>query len=433
MLSRNRDLRIPLVMQICVFVVCVTCLAFWLPNSLADTSIYFSGGQKIVEGVDAYNGDSPFFSGPTGSAVFYFLGKLLQIERFPFVWQLVNLLGLCFFFYFVLKSFRIQRYTVMIIGLLLLSAPVREMIVNNQVTGFAIGLSSSVIYFSSKFTGWVSTTFSLILLALLFEFKPNLVLGFVLYFLYLNRNQIKLLTFSSISILAGFLWVTGPEVYSNWLEYIRFSGTEKLTGYESLGISSFLFENNLLNLNSARNLGVLLFVFSLAFALSHLIRSNSELWNLAVPFLVLMFPYIHYLDFVSVVPFICVILLRKESVAALASAVIVLLYLPQPSASVSKNLLIMAVVFFVAGFQYLSGVPTKWVITSFTLGFVLIPVNFWIDTFDLIGHSLQVATVVRAWAVIVLLLTLLSFRSLSRNRAGSISKTEPQTIELQHE
>lgn len=428
MLSRNRDPRIPLVMQICFFVVCVTCLAFWLPNSLADTSIYFSGGKKIVEGVDAYNGDSPFFSGPTGSAVFYFLGKLLLIERFPFVWQLVNVLGLCFFFYFILKSFRIQRYTVMIIGLLLLSAPVREMIVNNQVTGFAIGLSSSVIYFSSKFTGWVSTTASLILLALLFEFKPNLVLGFILYFLYLNRSQIKLLTFSSISILAGFLWLTGPEVYSNWIEFIRISGTERLTGYESLGISSFLFENDLLNLNSARNLGILLFVLSLAFTLLYLIRSNSESWTLAVPFLVLTFPYIHYLDFVSVVPFICVILLRKESVASLASAVVVLLYLPQPSASVSKNLLIMALLLFVAGFQYLYGVPAKWVIASFMLGFVLIPLNYWTDTFDLIGHSLQVVTVVRAWVVIVLLLILMSFQSLSRNRVRSDSKLTPEQL-----
>ena len=433
MLSRNRDLGIPLVMQISFFVVCVTCLAFWLPNSLADTSIYFSGGQKIVEGADAYNGDSPFFSGPTGSAVFYFLGKLLLIERFPFIWQLVNVVGLCFFFYFILRSFRIQRYTLMIIGLLLLSAPVREMIVNNQVTGFAIGLSSSVIYFSSKFTGWVSTTASLILLALLFEFKPNLVLGFILYFLYLNRSQIKLLTFSLIAILAGFLSLTGPEVYSNWIEYIRISGKERLTGYESLGISSFLFENDLLNLNSARNSGVLLFVLSLSFTLLHLIRSNSESWSLAVPFLVLMFPYIHYLDFVSVVPFICVILLRKEIVASLASAVVVLLYLPQPSASVSKNLLIMAIVLFVAGFQYLYGVPAKWVIASFMLGFVLIPVNYWIDTLDLTGHSLQVVTVVRAWAVIVLLLILMSFQSLSRNRSGSDSKTDLQTIVLNHE
>jgi hypothetical protein len=433
MLSRNRSLRIPLVVQIFVFIVCITFLAFWLPYSLADTSIYFSGGQKIVEGIDAYNGDSPFFSGPTGSAAFYFLGKLLLIERFPFVWQLVNVLGLCLFFYFILKLFRIERYTLIIIGLLLLSAPVREMIVNNQVTGFAIGLSSSVIYFSSKFTGRVSTAASLILLALLFEFKPNLVLGFGLYFLYLNRSQIKLLTFSLISTLAGFLWLTGPEVYSNWIDFIRFSGSEKLTGYESLGISSFLFENDLLSLNSARNLGVLLFVLSLAFSLFHLIRSNSESWTLAVPFLVLTFPYIHYLDFVSVVPFICVILLRQESVAALASAALVLLYLPQPSASFSKNLLIMAIVLFVAGFQYLSGVPTKWVTASFMLGLVLIPVNYWIDTFGLIGHSLQVVTVVRAWAVIVLLLILMSFQSLSRNRAGSNSKTNPQRIVLNHE
>jgi hypothetical protein len=433
MLSRNRSLRIPLVVQIFVFIVCVTFLAFWLPNSLADTSIYFSGGQKIVEGIDAYNGDSPFFSGPTGSAAFYFLGKLLLIERFPFVWHLVNVLGLCFFFYFILKLFRIESHRLIIIGLLLLSAPVREMIVNNQVTGFAIGLSSSVIYFSSKFTGRVSTAASLILLALLFEFKPNLVLGFVLYFLYLNRSQIKLLTFSSISTLAGFLWLTGPEVYSNWIDFIRFSGSEKLTGYESLGISSFLFENDLLNLNSARNLGVLLFVLSLAFSLCHLTRSNSESWTFAVPFLVLTFPYIHYLDFVSVVPFICVILLRKESVAALASAALVLLYLPQPSANVSKNLLIMAIVLFVAGFQYLSGVPTKWVIASFILGFVLIPVNYWIDTFDLIGHSLQVVTVARAWAVIVLLLILICLQSLSRNQVGSESKMETKPIVLNHE
>jgi hypothetical protein len=126
-------------------------------------------------------------------------------------------------------------------------------------------------------------------------------------------------------------------------------------------------------------------------------------------------------------------LLRKESVAALAAATIVLLYLPQPSASALKNLLILAIVLFVAGFQYLSGIPIKLAITSFMLGFVLIPVNYWIDTFDLIGHSLQVVTVVRAWAVIVFLLILMSVQSISRNRTGSHSKTEPQTVELHHE
>ena len=433
MLSRNHSLQIPLVMQVSIFVVCVTCLAFWLPNSLADTSIYFSGGQKIFEGADAYNGDSPFFSGPTGSVVFYLLGKLLLIESFPFVWQLVNILGVCFFFYFILQSFRIQRYTLIIIGLLLLSAPVREMIVNNQVTGFTIGLSSSVIYFSSKFTSRVSTTVGLILLILLFEFKPNLVFGFVLFFLYLNRDQIKLLTFSLISIVTGFLLLTGPEVYSDWIDFIRFSGTDRLTGYESLGIGSFLFEIGFLDLSSARNLGGLLFVLSFAFTLLLLIRTNIESWALVVPLLVLTFPYIHYLDFISAVPFVCIILLSKESVAALGSAVVVLLYLPQPSTSISKNLLIIAIVLFVAGFQYLSDVPTRWVISSFLLGFLLIPLNFWIDSFELTGHTLQVVTVVRAWVVVVFVLILTSSQSLSRYRVGSDSRIDSQTIVLNHE
>jgi hypothetical protein len=433
MLSRNRSLQIPLIIQVSVFVVCVTSLAFWLPNSLADTSIYFSGGQKIFEGTDAYDGNSPFFSGPTGSAVFYLLGKLLFIESFPLVWQLVNIIGLCIFFYLVLQSFRIQRYTLIIIGFLLLSAPVREMVVNNQVTGFTIGLASGVIYCSSKFTSRISTIAGLLLLSLLFELKPNLVFGFVLIFLYLNRSRIKLVTFSFISIVTSFLLLTGPKVYSDWIDFIRISGTDRITGYESLGISSFLFENGILNLSSARSLGILLFLLSFLFALFLLIRTNAKLWPLIVPLLVLAFPYIHYLDFIVVVPFVCIILLTTGNLAALASTVLVLLYLPQPSVSVSKNLLVFAIVLLVAGFQQLRGVQTVRIISCFVLGFFLIPLNFWIDSFGLIDHRLQVVTVVRAWAVIVFALFLVSFQSLVRYRAGFDSRTDSQTNVLNHE
>jgi hypothetical protein len=103
----------------------------WVSNSLADTSIYFGGGDKLIHGLNPYDGSSPLFSAPTGTKFLYFAGVLLQIKQLPIVWNIVNILGVSIFFSIVLRILLLEKYALVIIAILLVSSPVREMVVTS--------------------------------------------------------------------------------------------------------------------------------------------------------------------------------------------------------------------------------------------------------------------------------------------------------------
>lgn len=414
MLARNLYFKYQTYVQILTPILAGSLLSFWIPGSLADTNIYYRGGEKILFGRDAYNGELPLFSAPAGSVSVYLLGKLLFIENYPLIWQVVNLFGLFFFFSFVLWSFNIKKNQSLVASLLILSSPVREMVVNNQVTGLALGTASVALYFSFKSQSMVVTIISFLPLYLVFELKPNLILGLLLYFLYKNRHSLKTLLPLFFGQIFGLTILIGPKVYYDWLNFILTRGTENLTGYESLGISTFLYESDLLDLNSARVFGISLYVLTLFFALKILFFSKNEFQVAILPILVLMFPYIHYLDFISAVPFVYLLFLRRDWVATLAPTATALLYLPQPSQSVIKNLAIFVILLSIATLQIYSKLNGFWVITGFFLGLSLILSNFWLGMFVLDAHTTQVITVVRSWLFISFAL----FLSLLKSSGG---------------
>ena len=414
MLSRNPGLKISPITQVLALSICLGSLTWWLPTSLADTSIYFFGGQKIFEGLDAYNGDSPLFSGPAGSVILYIFGKVLFIENFPFIWQVVNLLGVCFYFYFILKTLNIHRNVIIIITCLLLSAPVREMVINNQVTGFTLGLSALIVHLSKIITSRAAVLVCVIPIYLLLEVKPNLVLSFFLYFVFLNRKYAMSIFFTLILTVVGCWLIIGPDVYLRWLDFIRTSGADKLTGYESLGFSSFLFENGFLGLDVSRNLSILLFMVFFVYAIFILLFSEAKFKVIIFPLLVLMFPYIHYLDFISVVPFLVAIHTRRDKISVLFPVVFVLLYLPQPSQGILKNLLIFSLLLVIFLLQFLRNAKIMRAFCGFVIGVSLILINYRLGTIQLNEHEVQVMTVVRAWIATMFTLVLLSSKSFYR-------------------
>jgi len=433
MLPRNLNPKISLFVQVLVLLLCPLFLILWLPNSLADTSIYFFGGQKIFNGLNAYDGGSPFFSGPAGGLSVFLIGRVLSIENFPWIWQVLNLLGVSYFFYFVLKRFKVDRNLVIFICIFLFTAPVREMVVNNQITGFTLGSSSLIIFLSIRYRYRAASLTCLLPLYLLFELKPNLVLGFMVYFLYLNKEFLKEIVSGGIILVVSCVLLFGPSVYLEWIEFVLTNGSEKLTGYESLGFSTFLFESELLGFQAARFIGVSAFLITFLFAIVVLIYVEDNLKLLIAPLLILMFPYIHYLDFISAVPFLYALYSRRDKLVFLTSIVFVVIFLPQPSQDLAKNALILLIAVFFALLQILQGRNRLGASIGLSLTLTLIASNYWLKSFQFDEHSLQVITVVRAWAIIMFAFLYILLRSIFAPEESSLGKDKIGFLHPRHE
>ena len=433
MLPRNLNSKISLSVRVLFFLLCPAFLILWLPNSLADTSIYFFGGREVFSGSSPYDGDSPFFSGPAGGLSVFLIGRVLSIENYPWIWQAVNLLGVSYFFYFVLRTLKVNRNLVIFTCILLFAAPVREMVVNNQITGFALGSSSLIISLSNRYRSRSGSLVCLVPLYLLFELKPNLVLGFIIYFVYLNRDFLKEIVAGISFVVIFCVLLIGPSTYIEWFRFVLTSGSEKLTGYESLGLSTFLFESGLLGFQSARIIGVSAFLISFLFAVVVLIYVEDNLKLFIAPLLILMFPYIHYLDFISALPFLYALYSRRDKLVFLTSIVFVVFFLPQPSQDLAKNAIILLIAAFFTLLQILQGRNKVGAAIGLSLTLILIVTNYWLSSFQLDDHSLQVMTVVRAWAIIMFAFLYILLKSMFAPEVSDSGKSEIGFLHPRHE
>jgi hypothetical protein len=391
-------------MQFLLYLASFSILILWMSGSLADTSYYFESGQKIFQGQNPYSGDLPFFSGPAGGWFLYVIGKVFFIESFPFVWQIVNLLGVSIFFHTILTKLGVHSNLILLIAVMLLSSPTREMAVNNQVTGFVLGIAAFAIRTRLRTVHNIVIILNSMLLYLMFELKPNLVLGFVVYFIVTNKEKLLLIILSvtSIFVIANLLLMDG--VYLKWFNAIQSQGVANLTGYESLGLSTFIYESDLLNKENARILGMSLFLLCLVLVLITALFKGTRIFLLAIPLLPIFFPYLHYLDFAITVPFIIHFVLYRTSLRFFAPIAIVILYLPGPTGGLLKNLLVFLILAAVITYDfYLCKIAWN-VMVGILFGAALLLSNFLIDSHLRNEHLLQSFTVVRAWLVISLIL-----------------------------
>ena len=404
MVSRILSAKLTLRMQFLLYLASFSILILWMSGSLADTSYYFESGQKIFQGQNPYSGDLPFFSGPAGGWFLYVIGKVFFIESFPFVWQIVNLLGVSIFFHTILTKLGVHSNLILLIAVMLLSSPTREMAVNNQVTGFVLGIAAFAIRTRLRTVHNIVIILNSMLLYLMFELKPNLVLGFVVYFIVTNKEKLLLIILSvtSIFVIANLLLMDG--VYLKWFNAIQSQGVANLTGYESLGLSTFIYESDLLNKENARILGMSLFLLCLVLVLITALFKGTRIFLLAIPLLPIFFPYLHYLDFAITVPFIIHFVLYRTSLRFFAPIAIVILYLPGPTGGLLKNLLVFLILAAVITYDfYLCKIAWN-VMVGILFGAALLLSNFLIDSHLRNEHLLQSFTVVRAWLVISLIL-----------------------------
>jgi hypothetical protein len=400
MVSRILSAKLSLRIQFLLYLASFSILVLWMSGSLADTSYYYQSGQKVFQGQNPYSGDLPFFSGPTGGWFLYVIGKVFFIESFPLVWQIVNLLGVSIFFHTILTKLRVHSNLGLLIAIMLLSSPIREMVVNNQVTGFVLGIAAFTISTRLHTVHNIVIILNSMLLYLMFELKPNLVLGFVVYFIVTNKKKLHLIILSvtSIFVLANLLLMDG--IYLKWFNAIQSQGVANLTGYESLGLSTFIYESDMLSKENARILGLSLFLFCLVLVLITALFKGVRIILLAIPLLAIFFPYVHYLDFAITVPFIIHFVLYRTNLRYIAPIAIVILYLPGPTGGLLKNLLVFLILAAVITYDFYRYKLRCNVAVGVLFGAALLLSNFLFDSHARNDHQLQSFTVVRAWLII---------------------------------
>ncbi len=382
-----------------------------MSGSISDTSYYFESGQKIFQGQNPYSGDLPFFSGPAGGWFLYVVGKVLFIEAFPFVWQIVNLLGVSIFFHTILTKLGVHSNLILLLAIMLLSSPIREMVVNNQVTGFVLGTAAFAIRTRLRTVHNIVIILNSSLLYLMFELKPNLVLGFVIYFTVINKEKLHLIILSvtSIFVLANLLLMDG--IYLKWFNAIQSQGVANLTGYESLGLSTFIYESDLLNKENARILGMSLFLFCFVLVLIAALFKGIRIFLPAIPLLPIFFPYLHYLDFAITVPFIIHFVLYHTNLRYIAPIAIVILYLPGPTDGLLKNVLVFVMLGAVITYDFYRCKLGWNVMVGVLFGAALLLSNSLIDSHVKNDHQLQSFTVLRAWIILSCVFLWLTFNN----------------------
>jgi len=411
MLSRIRIPEISQKVQIAVFLISVATLTYWVPNSMADASIYFNGGSDLFHGENPYDGSSPFFSAPTGAKFLYVIGEVLLITKLPIIWNIVNILGISAFCYVIFKIAGNKENVLLFISVLLLSAPVREMVVNNQVTGFVLGITAVSIYLAKTLESSSAKVLCFVPIYIVFELKPNLVIGFLIYYLWENRNNVPARRWIQIGILLAANAVFFNDEYIKWFKYITSQGIENFTGFESLGMSTLLFESNTMDYRDARFLGIALFIAIFLTYLAFCLRRNEILHLSFIPLLALCFPYLHFLDLVIALPFIFPRILGQKNVRMYTTIFIVVIFLPRPSDSDVKNLAIVLLIILIATIQFLTNKERSEMAISIISGLVILISNYSLPLDKLSDHQIQNFTVLRTWLVMLVLIITIGLQS----------------------
>jgi hypothetical protein len=186
----------------------------------------------------------------------------------------------------------------------------------------------------------------------------------------------------------------------NWLKSVRAQGVANLTGHQSLGFSTFVYEMEALSRENSRSLGISLFLLCFAVTLSVAFFDHSRATLFTIPLLAIFFPYLHYLDLAITVPFMVHFVLYRTNIRYLAPTAVIMLYLPRPTDGLVKNLFILVLLLTLIAFDYSRLKNVKISIIGAFIGIALILSNFFIGFNVEDEHQLQSIIVLRSWMII---------------------------------
>jgi hypothetical protein len=289
----------------------VVLLPFYIlsfPNKVPDTQIYIDAGANVFSGLSPYQTDIRVGSGPIASAVIYLISSLIPGDYLSVALRLFSILG--FLFLYCLLAVGGSKLRILaFMPILYLSGPVREVLVNIQVTGiFALFVSLAI--FVWRKIDFISNAYGtyvfIFLLVVSFELKPNLGLPIILFFLSkMNSGQMTrfVVSFCAVEIFAALFYVLvmKENLTSEWISrLLNFSSVDP-AGNDALSIWVWVPQQ------AAQVISYV--VFLLLLLLIILAKGNGLHWALLSP---LSLVYVHLLDFsLSIVNFVASIMRKK--------------------------------------------------------------------------------------------------------------------------
>jgi hypothetical protein len=286
-------------------------LPFYLvsfPNKVPDAQIYIDAGANVLAGLSPYENDIRVGSGPIASIVIYLISCLSPDDYLPILLRLLNILGFLFLYSLLAKGSPTLR-VLAFIPILYLSGPVREVLVNNQVTGILALFISLAIFVWRKIhraSNISSSSLFVLLLLISFELKPNLGTPIIIYFLSkMNLGQLTrfLISFCAVEISAALFYVLvlKKNLTAEWISrLLNFSSVDP-AGNDALSIWVWVPQQ------AAQAISYV--VFFLLLLMIILAQGNGLHWAFLSP---LSLVYVHLLDFgLTIVNFVATVMRKK--------------------------------------------------------------------------------------------------------------------------
>ena len=301
--------------------------------NLADFGDYIKAGSLITDHINPYE-QLMYANSPISALFFYLVSWILPFPILPIMIHLLNTLGAVFF----LRWYVGQRFNAFYLNLFTLTLVLgvgRALFGNVQVTGITLGLVALAFTLNKKLK---SPYFSLSVLLLALEIKPQITIPFIVLFIFQRTGVLKKVTylfFSALILHATVEFYFGGNLHLTWLEKVlRYSRNSTLqSSYEISiwkGINQIIDQPQFLRVISMLSIVITLF----------LVARYSKLNPEKAVFLALIFPvfnsYVHLYDYVGIL----LIAIKYANLKRLESLILIvpfLFFFP-----VSKNLFLLS-------------------------------------------------------------------------------------------
>ena len=265
--------------------------------NLADFGDYIKAGSLITDRINPYE-QLMYANSPISALFFYLVSWILPFPILPIMIHLLNTLGAVFF----LRWYVGQRFNALYLNLFAITLILgvgRALFGNVQVTGITLGLVALAFTFNNKLK---SPYFSLSVLLLALEIKPQITIPFIVLFIFQRTGVLKKVTylfFSALTLHATVELYFGGNLHLTWLEKVlRYSRNSTLqSSYEISiwkGINQIIDQPQFLRVISMLSIVITLF----------LVARYSKLNPEKAVFLALIFPvfnsYVHLYDYVGI-------------------------------------------------------------------------------------------------------------------------------------
>lgn len=265
--------------------------------NLADFGDYIKAGALIKDRINPYE-QLMYANSPISAIFFYLVSWMLPFPILPIMVHSLNILGVLLFLnWYVGKRFNTLHVNLLAITLLL--GVGRALFGNVQVTGITLGLLALAFRLDHKLK---SSYFSLLLILIALEIKPQIVIPFLIFYIFKSEGIFKKITFLFFSALILHTIVEiyfGNNLHLTWLKkVVRFSNNSILPA--SYEISIWKAINQILEQQQFLRFISLFSIVFILILVAKYSKSNPE----KAFFLALMFPifnsYVHLYDYVGI-------------------------------------------------------------------------------------------------------------------------------------